>query len=311
VELLARKSHTRVKFPLGREAKPLFETDEYDRVPASIRMNSLPLTTTVDKERGSPAYSQGISGPMGGYFTGDCEISGLEMKFINRRRAKDWMWRILAILCAGIVFAGNPRVFGDDKDWVPLKLKLPAPVFAGTPKQAPPGVTVDPPSTKPPVIMVPPDARNIAPKAKLSSSDKAATTAMLAKITDGDKEAEEDSVVLLHKGLQWIQFDFGSAREIFAIAIWHAHDTAKIYRSVIVQAADDADFTENVRTLFNNDIDNRSGLGAGTDRQYFESFQGKTVDAKGTRARYVRLYSHGSTDSAMNEYTEVEIYGRD
>jgi hypothetical protein len=220
-------------------------------------------------------------------------------------------WRYCFLLGVGILMAASLRALGDEKDWVPLKLKLPAPVFAGTPKQAPQGVIVDPPSTKSPVIMVPRDTPNIAPKARLASSDKSATTAMLAKITDGDKEAEEDSVVLLRKGLQWIQFDFGRSEEIFAIAIWHAHDTAKIYRSVIVQVADDKDFTENVRTLFNNDADNSSGLGAGTDRQYFETFQGKTIDAKGTRARYVRLYSHGSTDSAMNEYTEVEIYGRD
>jgi hypothetical protein len=216
-----------------------------------------------------------------------------------------WLW------CAGIALVLTLNALSDQSEWAPLKLKLPAPVFAGTPKQAPQGVIVDPPSTKPPVILVPPDARNIAPQAKLTSGDKNATTASLAKITDGDKEAQEESVVLLRKGLQWIQFDFSRTEEIFAIALWHAHDTAKIYRCVIVQAADDKDFTENVRTLFNNDANNSAGLGAGTDRQYFETFQGKTIDAKGIRARYVRLYSHGSTDSALNEYTEVEIYGRD
>ena len=72
----------------------------------------------------------------------------------------------------------------------------------------------------------------------------------------------------------------------------------------------DPDFTQNVHTLYNNDRDNTAGLGAGADRQYFESYMGKVVDAKGARGRYVRLYSHGSTDSALNEYTEVEIYGR-
>ncbi|HEX3716699.1 MAG TPA: discoidin domain-containing protein [Verrucomicrobiae bacterium] len=197
----------------------------------------------------------------------------------------------------------------DQKDWVPLTLKLPSPVFSGTPKEAPAGVIVESRTAVPPVIMVPPNARNIAPKAKITSSDKNATSALLAKITDGDKEADEDSIVQLRKGLQWIQFDFGRPVDIYAIALWHAHDNAKIYRSVIVQAADDKDFTENVRTLFNNDTDNSSGLGAGTDRQYFETFQGKEINAKGTKARYVRLYSHGSTDSSMNEYTEVEIYG--
>ena len=159
--------------------------------------------------------------------------------------------------------------------------------------------------------MIPPDARNLAPGKKITSSDKNAIGAALAKITDGDKEASENSVVLLRKGLQWVQFDLGAPRKIFAVAIWHAHDTPKIYRSVVVQVADDPDFTENVRTLFNNDSDNSSGLGAGTDRQYFESYRGKVIDAKGVGARFVRLYSHGSTESALNEYTEVEIYGRD
>jgi hypothetical protein len=195
-------------------------------------------------------------------------------------------------------------------DWVPLKLKLPSPVFAGTPKEAPKGSNVEPLSTNPPpALMIPPDARNLAPGKKITSSDRNATASDLAKLTDGDKEASENSVVLLRKGLQWVQFDLGSAKRLYAIAIWHAHDLTKIYRCVVVQVADDPDFTDNVRTLFNNDSDNTAGLGSGNDRQYFESFRGKVIDAKGVNARYVRLYSHGSTDSALNEYTEVEIYG--
>jgi hypothetical protein len=213
------------------------------------------------------------------------------------------------------VFTGL-QVAADDAltataDWVPLKLKLPSPVFAGTPKAAPPGTTVEPLSSKPaPPVMIPRNARNIAPGKKITSSDRNATRADLAKITDGDKEAEGSSIVLLRKGLQWVQFDLGRPSELFAIAVWHAHDTPKIYHSVIVQVADDEDFTDNVRTLFNNDMDNSSGLGAGTNRQYFETFQGKTIAANGARARYVRLYSRGSTDSPLNEYTEVELYGR-
>jgi hypothetical protein len=196
-------------------------------------------------------------------------------------------------------------------DLAPLVLKLPAPVFAGTPKAAPPDTTVETMPAKPgPPLMIPRDARNIAPGRKITSSDKNATRADLAKITDGIKDADEDAVVQLRKGLQWIQFDLGSPQEIYAVAVWHAHDTAKIFRSVIVQTAADEDFTENVRTLFNNDRDNSAGLGAGTDRQYFETYQGKVIDARGARGRYLRLYSDGSTDSKLNEYTEVEIYGR-
>ena len=157
---------------------------------------------------------------------------------------------------------------------------------------------------------MPKEACNVAPGKKITCSDKNATAGDLAKLTDGDKEAEESGIVLLHKGLQWVQFDLGVPHEIYAIVVWHAFDTHKIYRSVIAQAADDADFTANVRTLFNNDRENSSGLGIGADRQYVESNLGKIIEGQGARARYVRLYSNGNSDSKLNEYTEVEIYGR-
>lgn len=223
---------------------------------------------------------------------------------------------VLASPCVSQAEDGTSQVRAKDdpaakSGLVPLVLKLPAPVFSGTPKALPPGTTVDVASDKPgPPLMVPSDVKNIAPGKKITCSDKNVTRADLAKLTDGDKEAEGDSVMLINKGLQWVQFDLGGNKEIYAIVIWHAHDVAKIFRSVVVQVADDEDFTDNVRTLFNNDRDNSAGLGVGRDRQYFETYRGKTIDARGVKARYVRLYSEGSTESKLNEYTEVEIYGR-
>lgn len=196
------------------------------------------------------------------------------------------------------------------EELVPLKPALPEPAFVGTPKEGPPG-TKDVESgklAKP--LLIPKDAVNIAPKATLSTSDAKASPRALVKIVDGDKEARESSVVLLRKGPQYLQFDFGKPFELYAIVIWHAHDSAKVYHSVVAQVADDAGFTKNVRTLFNNDKANADGVGAGTDREYFETNEGKTIDAKGEKAQFVRLYSKGSTESALNEYTEVEIYGR-
>ena len=84
---------------------------------------------------------------------------------------------------------------------------------------------------------------------------------------------------------------------------------ARVYHDVVVQVADDADFLENVRTLLNNDHDNSAGLGVGNDKEYWETFEGKLIEAKGAVARYVRLYSKGSTGDDMNHYTEVEVFG--
>jgi hypothetical protein len=226
------------------------------------------------------------------------------------------MHRVLLLI--GLSVIGTTRISAQEtsgpagtNDLVPLKPKLPAAAFIGTPKDAPVGVNIEPPSTTPRApLMVPKDARNVAPGSSITSSATNAAPEALAKITDGDKEALDTSIVLLRKGTQYVQFDLGGTQEIFAIVIWHAHDTPKVYRDVIVQVADDAAFSSNARTLFNNDIDNSSSRGIGTDREYFETFEGKAIDAKGEKARFVRLYSRGSTESALNEYTEVEIYAR-
>jgi RNA polymerase sigma factor (sigma-70 family) len=194
---------------------------------------------------------------------------------------------------------------------VPLVLDLPTPVFKGTPKDLPLGPNVEPLSDKPRApMMVPPGLKNLAPDSTVTCSDKNVPADNLAKLTDGDKEASDQSIIFLRKGTQWVQMDLGSPQALFAIVIWHAHNMAKVYHDVIVQVADNPDFTRNVRTLFNNDSTNTSGVGVGTDREYFETYEGKLINAKGVKARYIRFYSKGSTESALNEYTEIEIYGR-
>jgi len=77
-----------------------------------------------------------------------------------------------------------------------------------------------------------------------------------------------------------------------------------------VQVADDPDFITNVRTLFNNDIDNSAGIGVGEEMHYTETNEGRLIDAKGLKARYVRLYSNGNTSNDLNHYIEVEVYGK-
>ena len=212
-------------------------------------------------------------------------------------------------ICAAILLSGTARAADDAK--VPLELKLPAPAFKGTPKDIQLNSYVEPLSDKPrPPFMVPPGLKNVATGAKITSSDKNATADILAKLVDGDKEASDQSIFYLRKGTQWVQLDLGAPQEMFAILIWHAHNSAKVYHDIIIQVADDQDFIENVRTIFNNDQDNTSGLGVGTDREFFETHEGKLIDTKGVKGRFIRFYSKGSTESALNEYTEIEIYGR-
>ena len=129
-------------------------------------------------------------------------------------------------------------------------------------------------------------------------------------ISDGDKEAADGSYVELGPFQQHITIDLEQECEIYAILVWHYHKQARVYFDVVVQVADDADFITNVQTVFNNDIDNSAGMGIGMDMHYIETSEGKLVDGKGVKGRYVRLYSQGSNDSDLNDYIEVEVWGK-
>ena len=194
------------------------------------------------------------------------------------------------------------------EEMVKLELKLPKPLFAGTPK------SIKTPNLERkavvPEIMVPAGTVNIASGKEVISSDDFPVIGELEYITDGDKEGADGSYVELGPMVQWVQIDLGAEKTIYAIALWHYHAQARAYRDVVIQVADDADFIENVQTVFNNDHDNSAGLGIGKDKEYIETNKGKLVDAKGIKGRFVRLYSNGSTGSDMNHYIEVEIFGR-
>ena len=218
----------------------------------------------------------------------------------------------LACAIAGVTCNSSLAAEGKPAgDLVPLEIKLPAPAFKGTPKDIQTNSYTEPYPDKPrPPMMVPTGLKNLAKGSKVTCSDKNVMGEDLPKLIDGDKEASDQSVVLLRKGTQYVQMDLGGPAEIFAIVLWHSYASPKVYHDVVVRVADDADFTQNVKTIFNNDQDNSSNLGVGTDREYFETNEGKLIDAKGVKARYLRFYSKGSTESALNEYTEIEVYGR-
>lgn len=159
-------------------------------------------------------------------------------------------------------------------------------------------------------LLVPVGVRNIALGKKVSSSDLKPIRGKLSMITDGEKEAYEEGSVELGPFGQYIKIDLEEECEIFAITVWRYYKSWRVYFDVVVQIADDRDFTRNVRTVFNNDIDNTAGFGKGTDKHYQESYQGRLIDAKGQRACFVRLYSNGNNANDLNHYSEVEVWGR-
>jgi len=190
-----------------------------------------------------------------------------------------------------------------------LKLQLPKPMFIGTPKNIrTPNLEAITGKPRGP-FLVPVGTVLLSAGKSVTASDKEPVIGELSFITDGKKSGEDGYYVELGPGLQWVQVDLGKPQALEAIVVWHYHSQARVYRDVVVQVSDDRDFISGVTTLFNNDHDNTSGLGIGKDKEYIETFEGKLVDAKGVKARYVRLYSAGNTSNDMNHYVEVEVYG--
>ena len=109
---------------------------------------------------------------------------------------------------------------------------------------------------------------------------------------------------------QWVQIDLEKSCAIYAVYVWHYFREARSYSDVILQVADDSEFTKNVRTVYNNDQDNSAKKGVGKDRPYIETYLGKLIDAKGVKARYVRICSGGNTANDLNHYVEVEVFGK-
>ena len=215
----------------------------------------------------------------------------------------------LVVICGpwGQLRADEPR----KSESVELRLELPKPLFAGTPKNLPPGTTVEKPTGKPrPALMVPKGVELLSLKKPVKMSDDNPIVGKAEMITDGVKEGTDGNWVELAAGLQWVQIDLQRSSEIYAIVLWHYHAEARVYRDVVVQVADDPDFIENVHTVFNNDQDNSAGLGVGKDNEYFEMAEGKLIEVKGLKARYVRCYSKGSTSDGQNHYIEVEVHGK-
>jgi hypothetical protein len=189
-----------------------------------------------------------------------------------------------------------------------LVLEFPAPTLKGTPEQLPEGPNIEPNSDKPrPAFLAPKGVKNVALGKTVTTSVKP-FTGELDQLTDGKKEAFDYDTVEMKKGTQWIQIDLGAPVAIAAVAIWHDHRYVQLFRDVIIQVADDPEFKTGVTTLYNNDTDNSSGMGIGTDKEYFETRYGRVIDGKNTKGRYVRSYTKGSNQSAINTIQEIEVY---
>ncbi len=237
----------------------------------------------------------------------DITHSGLMGKELTMKRKIAPVIGLTFVLISAAVIPSSPVVQDLGKE--ELKLKLPKPMFIGTPRNIQSAnlerITGRPRGP----FSVPAGTKLLSLNRPVSSSDMQPVIGEISFVTDGEKSGEDGYFVELGPGKQFVQIDLKDSCPLHAILVWHYHTQARVYRDIIVLVSDDKDFISGVITVFNNDHDNSSGLGVGRDKEYIETYEGKLFDPKGVRARYVRLWSNGNTANDMNHYVEVEVYG--
>ncbi|MBM3289967.1 MAG: hypothetical protein FJY92_07425 [Candidatus Hydrogenedentes bacterium] len=219
---------------------------------------------------------------------------------------------VAAVAALGVCLSVGAAAAADEME--EIKIELPPPYFGGTPLSYF-SEHLEEKSFKARDPFKAPKGAAILSKGKtVTSSDPDPTFGKLSMITDGEKGYQQEFLTELATGTQWVQVDLGQQSEIYAILCWHFHAADRVYFDVVVRTADDADFTKNVQTIYNNDYDNSSGLGIGKDMEYVESNEGRLFnalkDGKATMGRYVRLYANRNTTDDTSHYVEVEVWGK-
>ena len=196
---------------------------------------------------------------------------------------------------------------------VAVKFELPPPHASGTPKEIKsdnlepdPG----PGKLRPPIMVEPEYAKKLTTEDTKVTASEEAIVGDNEYVVDGDKTPDATAMLQLPGGLQWVQLDLGAEHEISAICVWHDQGDDRVYKDVVVQISNDEKFAKGVTTVFNNDHDNTAGLGKGADKEYRERFDGRPIDAKLAKGRYVRCWSNGSTSEPVNNYIEIEVFGK-
>ena len=218
-----------------------------------------------------------------------------------------------AMVCmAALAFAmgyAAPAALADE-EMMELDIELPDPSYVGSPLNYT-SPRLEPMSwRKRDPIEVPVGTENVALGKEVTSSADSTRLGSLDQITDGEKGFDDDYLVELPSGPQWIQIDLEDEHEIYAIVCWHFFESERVYFDIVVQVSNDPEFEDGVTTLFNNDYSNNLGFGEGEDPEYIETHQGRLFETEGVTGRYVRLWSNGNNWDDMNHYIEVEVYGR-
>ncbi len=206
-----------------------------------------------------------------------------------------------------VVATAAPAAFADTAK-EELKVEFPKAQFVGTP--VPVGGIKNLEATGKPIktLSVNKGTALLSKEKDVTSSETAPSIGDLTLVSDGDKDGADGSFVELGPGQQWVQLDLGSPSTISAVAVWHFHKQARVYKDVLIEVSNDPEFKTST-IIFNNDDDNSLGKGAGKDPSYVETNHGRLMSGKEAKGQYVRAWSNGNHVDDLNHYVEIEVYG--
>ena len=211
------------------------------------------------------------------------------------------------IIATGILMVLAPTAMADDQE--ALEFELPEPFYGGTVVSYwSPHLDTRVYVEREPLLA--PKGTAVISRGKPVTASAEPLIGDLSRLNDGDKEFGKTSLLELPPGKQWVQIDLETRHSIYALLLWHFHEGSRVYFDVVGQVSDDPEFKTGVTTVYNNDYDNSSGLGKGTDKEYIENSDGRLFRPESLAGRYVRFYSRGNTTHDFNTYVELEVWGK-
>lgn len=107
---------------------------------------------------------------------------------------------------------------------------------------------------------------------------------------------------------RYLQIDLGKVCMLDKVKLYRYWLDDRTYDGTVIAISATSDFAD-ATVIYNSDVANVHGFGAGTDATYPETEEGLTVDAEYAQGRYLRLYMAGSDKGTTNHVCEIEAWG--
>ncbi len=136
--------------------------------------------------------------------------------------------------------------------------------------------------------------------------------ALFSNINDGNKSSNSyleltDTASGTNES-RYIEIDLGDCYDLSRLNMFRYYKDSRMYGATVILLSETIDFQQPVM-IYNSDTRNVHGFGAGNDRKYIETYNGKEIVFDTTSAQYIRVYVYGRDGATTDHFVELEVYG--